>query len=172
MLRINSHFELHITELTSSISTRHTIYINFFFRFPPSGWFPKFPLGIVLFSGRCYKFIRKLKRIRIFQAHHWLLDYYYTESKPENVLDLETRTVGLKFQAEDSHFRKDKTLLLTCSATVADRTRSSKIKAYLSTITKEKFAQPYGNYCGKDFLTFQNYFVLSPLCMLALVLNV
>lgn len=84
----------------------------------------------------------------IFQAQHWLLDYYYTENRPENELDLETRTVGLKFQAEESHFNKiDKTLTLNCSATVADRTRSSEIKAYLSTITKEKYAQL--NNCGK-----------------------
>lgn len=88
----------------------------------------------------------------MFQAQHWLLDYYYKESKGENDLDLETRTVGLKFQTEDSHFqRKDRTLTLICSATVADRTRSRETKAYLSiSSTKEKYAQTLGS-SGKNF---------------------
>lgn len=89
------------------------------------------------------------------------MDYYYKESKGENVLDLETRTVGLKFQTEDSHFqRKDKTLSLICSATVADRTRSKETKAYLSIITKEKYAQTFGN-SGKIFFILIYYNQLS-----------
>lgn len=94
-------------------------------------------------------FTRSPSDCNVFQAQQWLIDHYYIE-QPGNKLELETRTIGLKFQTDHAHFlqRKDKSLSLVCSSTVADRTRSTEIKAYLSKLTKEKFAQHFRNSCS------------------------
>ncbi|KAK6635256.1 hypothetical protein RUM43_007863 [Polyplax serrata] len=83
------------------------------------------------------------------KAQQWFLDYYYSD-KPISDLNLESRTIGLKFQADSSHFHQNEGYLsLVCLATVADLTRTSENKAYLTRLTKEKFAQQFTNYHGR-----------------------
>ena len=77
------------------------------------------------------------------------MDYYFND-KSENDLQLESRTIGLKFQADSSHFQQNDGgyLSLVCIAKVSDFSRSTQTKAYITKLTKEKFAQQFINCNG------------------------
>lgn len=58
------------------------------------------------------------------------------------LLDLKTRTLGLKFQADNGHFLgREGILSLACTATVAGLTRSREISSRLAKLMNEKYAQ-------------------------------
>lgn len=86
-----------------------------------------------------------------FQADDWYLVRHVTP-KSRHPLGLESRSIGLKFQVDNSHFpNRGERLRLTCTATVAGVTRERTISSNLAKLTNEKYAhqEKYSNNCGK-----------------------